>query len=193
MNKINWYRFKSLINSGRVKWQYENRNTYYELIGLEGTFQYTCIIVKNGNADQLEFESTYQILANDVIKVDVIGNTASSPHENQLFLFNTTSITTAVSYTDILTYTVVSSNTSIVYAEVSGTVSANVRLTVNGSVVRHKRLGGSNPNIDFIFYEPLTLTIDDIITLEAKPYKDIPTFMSGGADFNGHFQGFIIN
>jgi hypothetical protein len=117
-------------------------------------------------------------------------NIAISGHPNQLFQENTVNLTTAT-YTTLLTYVAGAANTNILFAEVSGTVEALVRVKLNGTVIRQKHVSAKTPSVEFPFSEPRRIGAGDTILIEAKARKAPPAFMSGGAEFFAALQGFV--
>lgn len=111
-------------------------------------------------------------------------------HTTQIFDENTVGITTAT-FNNVLTFTATSADTNILLGEVTGPVNALVRLTLNGTAIRMKRINAYSPNIEFRFDEPRRIGVGDIINIDVKPDKAPPAFMAGGADFFASLQGFV--
>lgn len=116
-------------------------------------------------------------------------NVAISAHPSQIFVEDEVGLQAEV-FTDILQFTAVSDGSNIRLVEVTGTVNALVRVTLNGIPIRQKRINAGSPNVDFDFPEPRTISSGDIIRVQGKPDKAVPPFM-GGANFFASLQGFI--
>lgn len=115
---------------------------------------------------------------------------AVSGHPSQIFVEDEVDVTTNT-YENILTFTAASNGTNISFVEVTGTVNAVVRMTLNGTVIRKLHCTGTQPNLQFPFPEPRTIGSGDIIRVDVKADKAPPAAMPGGANFFASLQGFI--
>ena len=134
---------------------------------------------------RLKDEAGNAFSVSNPLPIEIV-NTLSNP--NQFFAEASAEISLA-SYTTILTYTAISNGTNIKYAEITGGVTCTVRMTLNGTPIRIKRINSSCPNIEFLFTEPRTINNGDVITIECKPDKAVPAFMASSTFF-ASLQGF---
>ena len=56
----NWTDFKSLIDAGTIQWHFLETISKYELFGVQGPIIYSAAIMKDGGADNLDFENNYK-------------------------------------------------------------------------------------------------------------------------------------
>lgn len=70
-NRRTWTEFKSLIDSGKIQWQYEEFSELYDIYGLQGLFQYETRIFKDGGADQIDFEGNYKAVVANKMTLDI--------------------------------------------------------------------------------------------------------------------------
>lgn len=99
-------------------------------------------------------------------------NIAISAHPNQIFSEATDTLTTAA-FKEIFTYTSTDADTKIV--AITGTVNTPTvfRVLVNGTAVKERMSSPGDRNADFIFHEHRSLPVGTIITVEAKPFRNI--------------------
>ena len=82
--KIEWSTFKSYIDSGKVQWRFEESAGLYVLTGVEGAFTFQSVVIKDGGAEQIDFDANYKSSPTAFVK----GLTASS---DSLLQFTATS------------------------------------------------------------------------------------------------------
>lgn len=70
MIKKTWTSFKDYIDNKQMQWQFEEFQSNYKLIGVQGPWDYECNIVKDGGANQIDFETNYKNNSTNIIKVD---------------------------------------------------------------------------------------------------------------------------
>jgi len=56
---LDWVDFKSQLQNG-IPYRYLDINGVYYIYGVDGNFQFECLIPKNGNSDQTDFETNYK-------------------------------------------------------------------------------------------------------------------------------------
>jgi len=114
---------------------------------------------------------------------------AVSGHQTQIYAENEVTINAGGSYTNVLTYVVPFNDTYIAFAEITGPVDSVVRMRLNGVTIRKKHLTAGSPNVEFPFLEPRRLASGQTLTIDVKPDKTPPAFLSG-VEFFASIQGF---
>lgn len=109
-------------------------------------------------------------------------------HNTQVFAQNSVLVTTDT-FTTVLSRTALA-NEKLAFIEVTGSVEAYCRISVNGTPIRAKYINSSNANIEFLFIEHRKLSSGDSIVVEVRADKTPPSFM-GGAEFFASLQGYV--
>ena len=68
MQKVSWSEIKSLVDAGTLHLKHLENDRLYNVMGFDDTFYISCIILKDGGADQLDFENNYKSNSNKKLK-----------------------------------------------------------------------------------------------------------------------------
>lgn len=58
---VSWPQLKEFVKSKYITIQYVDLNTYYAIVAISDPFVLNTIINKDGNLDQIDFETNYKV------------------------------------------------------------------------------------------------------------------------------------
>lgn len=98
-------------------------------------------------------------------------NIRIAAHANQIHDDGADSVTSDAVFKTIYTYTATADKTRVLHLEATAATFGHYRVKIGGTIVRERYTTGSEPNANFLFLEPRTLSDTEVLTVEFKPYR----------------------